>query len=377
VIEDLLRRPGPDLARWAVEQARSLSRPGTNVQRLQIYQVAGALSSASVEDKQELVRNAIAGFAELPPDQKAEALRLVVNTAAAAQVQAAGVPDPESSPLMQNVMAVVQEAKFHEMPKQEQELLAKEAREDAMEMMKPEQLLEVVAELKPEERDQVTEALIEAKIVPEEQQGVLHEALRPGGAADLLVNAMKFISFAQENSGALVAVPFGELFLALLLGVLPCRSGLATWLRADAVYSVLTLAGAWLAGTQLAPAIQCVKEDPMGVAQRWEHAQAQNQTLRRRLEVTVPGVEFHAYQLGAIGVLVTGIFLAAGLLNAVVGLFELFATVVAGCSIVVMVASMGFLALRCVMVFGLLQALAMIVRLASSPSHAPLLQEHE
>ncbi|CAE7229888.1 unnamed protein product [Symbiodinium natans] len=379
VLQDLLQRPGPDLVRWAVEQAQSLSHPGTNVQRSQIFQMAGALNSASVTEKQELVRSAISGFGQLPADQRAEALRLVVNTAAAAQVgqTSAAQAQGEVPPLMQNVMVVMKEARLHEMPKEEQQILVQEARQDAVEMIQPQQVLEVVSELRPEERHQVTEALIEAKIVSEDQQPALEAALKPGGLADVLVSGMKLFTLAQENAWAFVAVPFGELFLALMLGVLTCSSGLNTWLRADAVYSLLTLAGAWFASQHLEQVLLRVKEDPMGTVRRWQLAEAQNQTLRRRLEETVPGVEFQAYQLGALGVVVAAAFLAVGLMNTLVGLFELLVTFIAGCSILVVLTSMAFLALRCVMVFGLLQVAGTLLTQASGTgvgAQRPLLE---
>eukprot|EP00439_Symbiodinium_sp_Y106_P077896 s258_g16.t1 len=171
VLQDLLKRPGPDVVRWAVEQAQSLARPGTNVQQSQIFQMAGALNAASVAEKQELVRAAISGFGQLPADQRAEALRLVVNTAAAAQVGPHPTAEGEVPPLMQNVMAVVKEAKLHEMPKedclQEKAILVQEARQDAAEMVQPQQILEVVSELRPEERHQVTE--VTASTMPSPQ----------------------------------------------------------------------------------------------------------------------------------------------------------------------------------------------------------------
>ncbi|OLP97620.1 hypothetical protein AK812_SmicGene20023 [Symbiodinium microadriaticum] len=204
-------------------------------------------------------------------------------------------------------------------------------------------------------------ALVEAQIVPQDQQPALEAALKPGGLADLLVGGMKLFTLAQENAWALVAVPCGELFLALTLGVLSCPSGLNTWLRADAVYSMLTLAGAWFANLHLEQVLVRVKEDPMGAVRRWQQAEAQHQTLSRRLEQTVPGVEFHAYQLGALGVVVAAVFLAVGLLNSIVGLFELLATLIAGCNILVVVASMAFLALRCAMLFGLLQVVGALL----------------
>eukprot|EP00439_Symbiodinium_sp_Y106_P079669 s258_g18.t1 len=125
-------------------------------------------------------------------------------------------------------------------------------------------------------------ALVEAQIVPQDQQPALEAALKPGGLADLLVGGMKLFMLAQENAWALVAVPCGELFLALMLGVLSCRSGLNTWLRADAVYSMLTLAGAWFANLHLEQVLVRVKEGIL-----WDPTSIQFLSLSYSLVVSV------------------------------------------------------------------------------------------
>eukprot|EP00913_Durusdinium_trenchii_P014678 g13771.t1 len=120
--------PPADVAQWVVQQAEALSAPGARVQNLEIFQVAGALSTAPVEQKQELMKNAISGFGRLPATQRAEVLRFAVSTAAVAGTQ--------------------------------------EIQQDAAELVQPQQLIEVVAELKPEERERMTEAGASLSYVP-------------------------------------------------------------------------------------------------------------------------------------------------------------------------------------------------------------------
>ncbi|CAK9002822.1 unnamed protein product [Durusdinium trenchii] len=349
-LQDLLRRPPADVAQWVVQQAEALSAPGARVQNLEIFQVAGALSTAPVEQKQELMKNAISGFGRLPATQRAEVLRFAVSTAAVAGSSRRGDVDE----LTRNVGVLVKEAKIDQMPPAEKRQLAQEIQQDAAELVQPQQLIEVVAELKPEERERMTEALIEAKLVPEEHKGVLEEAMRPGGSADKLVAALKMWTLVEEYALAIVALPFLELLLALVFGGLSCDSGLSAWLRADAWFSCLMMGGGWFCHLQMAPVLQAARQDPLALAQRWQ--QHQDLPVSRRLEQLVPGVEIGAYQLGAVGAAAAVIFLLIGLANTIVGLMELLGTLVMGCAIFVVLVSMFFIAVRCATFVGILAA---------------------
>ncbi|CAJ1356489.1 unnamed protein product [Effrenium voratum] len=353
-LQELLRRPPAEVAQWVVQQAQSLSDPAAQVESLPIFQVAGALSAASTDQKQELMKSAISGFGKLPAGERAEVLRLAVS--ATVQAGGSGTASSNAGPLTRNVGLLVKEAKIDEMPAEERKQLAQEVQKDASELVQPQQLIEVVAELKPEEREQVTEALIEAKIVPKEQQAVLEQAMRPGGYADKLAAVVKVWMMIEEYAYVILAFPFLELFLAMIFGGLPCNSGLSTWLRADAIYGVLTVSSGWCSSLQLAPVLQRMREDPVDVAQRWQETEGKNLSLTQRLEHLVPGVDVSAYQLGALGVAAATLFLIIGLANSIVGILELFATLVAGCSVLMVLVSMVFLAVRCATLVGILVA---------------------
>jgi len=348
-LQELLQRSPADVANWMVHQAQGISS-GVAVENLPIFQVAGAFSSVPVQQKQELMKSAISGFGQLPAEQRADVLRLAVTTAAASSSSGSGTSDP----MLKNVGRLMKEAQLDKMPPEEKQQLAKEIKQDAAELVQPHQILEVVAELKPEEREHVTEALIEAKLVPEEQKTILEQAMRPGGYADKLAAAAKLWALAQEYSAVIVGLPFLELFIVLLFGGLPCQSGLSGWLRSDAIFSMVMIAGGWFCGLQLAPVFEELQRDPMTVAQRWQENQAL--PYQQRLEVLVPGVGISSYQLGGLGAALALIFLVLGLANTIVGLMELLGTVVMGCSAGLVIVSFFFLAVRCVTLAGILAA---------------------
>eukprot|EP00434_Breviolum_minutum_P044266 symbB.v1.2.039521.t1/scaffold6623.1/size16640/2 len=199
-----------------------------------------------------------------------------------------------------------------------------------------------------------SQALIEAKLVPEEQKTILEQAMRPGGYADKLAAAAKLWALAQEYGAVIAGLPFLELVIVLWFGALPCQSGLSGWLRSDAIFSMVMIAGGWFCGLQLAPVFEELQRDPMTVAQRWQENQAL--PYQQRLEVLVPGVGISSYQLGGLGAALALIFLVLGLANTIVGLMELLGTVVMGCSAGLVIVSFFFLAVRCVTLAGILAA---------------------
>ncbi|CAE8638335.1 unnamed protein product, partial [Polarella glacialis] len=208
VLQDLLRRPPAEVAAWALEQAGSLSKVGVNLEQLPIFQVAGALNAVPLESKQALIHSAIAGFSQLPAPKRAEAVRLAMQTTSIVQ-KAEGLelqhrmamehtaalnrlanldrsdarsrrstqaPPPDlrttsaltdAPPLVQNFLRVIKEARFEQMPPAEMTCLAQDVQKEVVHLAQPQQLLDVVSELEPEEREQLTKALIDSKIVTE------------------------------------------------------------------------------------------------------------------------------------------------------------------------------------------------------------------
>merc|ERR1719267_486012 len=142
--------------------------------------------------------------------------------------------------------------------------MAQVAQRDAHSLIQPQQLLDVVAELEPGEREQLTEALVEARVVPEEQRGVLEEAVRPGGYADKLAGALGLASKAQQYAWVFFALPAAEFLLALIFDHLSCGTPLVAWLRGDAVLALCVAGAAYFSGTTLSPVYQSLNADLVG-----------------------------------------------------------------------------------------------------------------
>eukprot|EP00931_Biecheleriopsis_adriatica_P058110 TRINITY_DN34529_c0_g1_i2.p1 TRINITY_DN34529_c0_g1~~TRINITY_DN34529_c0_g1_i2.p1 ORF type:complete len:434 (-),score=117.68 TRINITY_DN34529_c0_g1_i2:44-1345(-) len=385
LLQDLLRKPPAEVASWALEQVKTLSSAGSNVEALPIFQVAGALNAVPLEQKTALVRHAIAGFGELPAQKRAEVVRIAMQTADVAHraenlalheqmasehaaalgrlasLQNGGAPPAapaqpsdaaleSAPPLVKNFMKVVKEARFDQMPKADMQSLAQDAQREAQQLAQPQQLLDVVAELKPDEREQLTEVLVDANVVPQEQRVVLEEAMRPGGYADQISSAVSALEAARQYAWLFLALPCVELFFSLVLGNFACGSGLPVWLRGDAWLALGTVGAGYFGMQQLEPVYEQLKEDPMGAVQRWQATEGRNLSTSERLEQAVPGVKFDAYQIGGLGLGIALILFVIGL----VGVLELLATIVMGCSAITVFVCFVFIGIRCGAVVGLL-----------------------
>jgi len=421
VLEDLLRRPPVDVASWALDQARDLQRPDVNVESLPIFQLAGALNAAPKDMKQILVQRTMAGFGDLPATRRVEAVRLAMQSqdilqkadnlevtnmarqqhaaamqrlrvleakqAASGQGNADGSPpsgqggpdeldfgmNGQRDPLIENLLKVAKEARFNEMPPEELQVMAQTAHGEAHRLIQPQQLLDVVAELNPVEREQLTEALVEARVVPEEQRGVLEEAVRPGGYADKLAAALTLANRVTQYSWVFVALPFVELLLALIFGYMSCGTPLVPWLRFDALLAVFVAAAAYFTGHTMAPVYAKLQEDPVGAVQRWQTV-ADARSWKIRLETAVPGVTFETYRVGAIGLGAIVIGILIGAIWAVVGVLELLATVFMGCAFITTCFCIVFIGMRFGCVVGMFWGLYYVMdEIQNHRSRSPML----
>lgn len=383
VARELLRKRPSDLAGWALDQAALLSDPAVNVEQLPIFQLAHVLVELPPVTKQALVQNAVAGLAELPPSRKVEAVRLAMQTAnivqqaesldveqrmhqehaaalqrlANAQQSAAGANSqvdaaPSAPPLIKNFLRVVEEAKLNQVPREERALLVKEAQSHAVQLAQPQQLLDVVQELRPEERAQLTEVLVEAHVVSEEQRFLLEEAVRPGGYADALSGALKWMDYAKEFAWVIGAVPAVEFGLGFILGALPCGSGMDGWLRTDGFLNLILAGAVFCASQILEPALEGIKQDPLAAVRRWQDCQEQD--FSSHLEVLVPGVPLSTYQHAAGGLLVALVSMVLGVLWAVVGVFQFLDGLIVGCTGFTMLCAFAYIGLRAGLVLGAL-----------------------
>jgi hypothetical protein len=414
ILEDLIRRPPVDVATWALDQVQALKQPGANVEQMPVFKLAGALQAAPKEKKQALVHSTMAGFGDLPASRRVEAVRLAMQSQdimqkadnmevqrmaqqqhasamqrlraleerqAAAQGQA---PPPleqgyndqfemQQDPLVENLLKITQEARFNEMPPEELQGMAQVAQRDAHSLVQPQQLLDVVAQLEPGEREQLTEALVEAKVVPEEQRGVLEEAVRPGGYADKLAGVLSLAAKAQTYAWVFVALPIAEFILAMVFDHFECSTPLVAWLRFDALLALGVSVVAYITGHTLTPVYQKLNEDPVGAVQRWQTV-ADARSWKVRLETAVPGIPFDTYRIGAAGLAAMVVLVLIGAVWAVIGVLELLATMFAGCNVATTFFCIIFIGMRFACVVALLWGLYYILdEIQRHRSRAPML----
>jgi len=361
--------------------------------------------SASVEEKQALVCNAVKGFGDLPAIRRAEAVRIAMRAqhvmqqaeglelaklaerehAAAMQrlaalesrsssgfIDASGSshapPVPQrvrsqerlqqsGNPLVENLLRVAKEAKFNEMPRQDLSVIAQAAQREAMTQVQPQHLLDVVTQLNEHEREELTEVLVEAQVVPEEQRGLLEEAVRPGGYADKLSMALGWASLARKYVWVFVALPIVEFALSMVFGLMfECGTPLPSWLQFDSALALFVAGSIFFTGVVLQPVYEKLREDPHGAVHRW-HQVSEGRSFRTKLERAVPGVDFEAYRWGAIGVFAIVFLVLVGVFWAVIGVFELLATLVLGCNVATLIMCMLFIGLR----FGFLVSMVLLL----------------
>eukprot|EP00927_Polykrikos_kofoidii_P029767 TRINITY_DN25676_c0_g1_i1.p1 TRINITY_DN25676_c0_g1~~TRINITY_DN25676_c0_g1_i1.p1 ORF type:complete len:481 (-),score=81.74 TRINITY_DN25676_c0_g1_i1:102-1544(-) len=425
LLQDLLSRPPGAIADWAIEQARMISTPGVDVEQQPIFQVASALAVAPQEEKQALIRGAISGFGELPKQRRTEVVRLAMKSTAVVQqaTLAAGdsaslpfsrsgsnnanvvdasvpkaandVPNSTSSladsggnkplkrlnsldaatqsPLGQNLARIMKDTGLAGMSASDRAAISQVAQTEAVRLAQPSQLLDIVSELNEREREQLTEALVEAHVVPEEQRGVLEEAVRPGGYADKLSVTLDWVAKAREHIWVVAALPLGELLVGMLLGLLSCGTPLISWLRYDAVFALGAAGALYFTGHTLSPVYAKLAADPIGAVQRWQST-TEVRTWAVRLETAVPGVEIETYRLGAIGLGLSIVLVLVGAVWAVIGLLELLASSFFGCN--------GFIVFVCLLLivlrFGVVVGIVLLVfyvldELQKHRSRAPML----
>lgn len=331
LLDELLSQPPAQIAEWALKQVEEMAQPDVDIKKLPIFTLAGAFRQSQPQEKQKLVRAAIAGFGELPAARRAEAVRVAMRTERSAS------QDPQGVPLVRNLMVVANESEFNRMSQDELQGFAQEAQSVAVKAIQPDQLVEVVQELRPEEREKLSSVLVEAQVVSQDQKAVVDEAVRPGGYVDKLKQALEWLDWTRRWSWVPVTFSVAELVMALVFDLLhePCGAPDVLWLNVDAVLTALAAGGAALAAWNLAEPLHKLREDPVGVVQRWSSSTAAENDWSARLECAIPGVPFASYRNGVIGVGILAIMVLLGAIWAIAGVWDAAMTVASGCSVAV------------------------------------------
>lgn len=358
LLTDLLQRPPVQVATWALGQLDAMSKPNVEVNTLPIFQLVGVASSTPMDQKQALVRKAISGFAEVPAEKRTAAVRLVMQNPDLMQLQQAGntaSSAPPRSELMRNLLLVAKEGKFDTMRAEDLTSIAQEAQGVAAQVLKPDQILEVVKDLRPEEREQLTDKLVEAHVVPEQQRDLIEEAVRPGGYADKLTSALKVLDLACEFRWLFIFVfPVAEMIFAVSLGWLPCGTPLVMWLRVDTALTLAVACSVFYTSRLVDPIYQRLRDNPMRMVQRWQTVTDENPHWRGRFETFLPDVSMDTYQAGATGIVCCMFFELIGACWATFGVMHLMLATSVGCSGSVVFFCVMFIALRYIIVVALL-----------------------
>lgn len=349
-VQGLLQKTPSEVADWALTQVSDLQDGSKSLETMPVFDVARQIRFASRVEKETLVRNFITGVGSLPPQKKAEVIRLVMHNVNSAQD--AGANGSRAPPLIRNVMRLAEEAKIQEMPQEELQGIVQEAQTAAAKAVKPDELLGVVRDLPAQEREQLTEALVDAHIVPEEQRETVQQAVRPGGHIDRLASALRVLDTVCGLRWCFIfALPGLELVLAGALGFCECGLPLVRWLRVDTLLTLLVaLCVAYISRT-MAPAYEKLRSDPLNSASRWQEVSRQSRSWRVRLDEALPGVGLESFQSAGTALLLGLFFQALGGLWALVGLLQISAAGVVSCSGLVLASCSAFATGRLLLVF--------------------------
>lgn len=425
LLQELLKKPPAEVASWAIDQAQELSKEGAQVEHSALFQLAGALGNAPVEQKQELVRNAMSGIEQLPARKKVEAMRLgmqAANMAQQAGVAVPGMPAPATGagaqsssaghravpegndlskpllaggrggstgggavsssqalaappPLIANLMRVGEQAKFHEMPQAEVQALTQEVQVDVSKLISPKQLVEVVQELKPEEREELTTQLVEAKMIPQEHAATVQEALKPGGYADQLVAVFNAIESVHEHALGIIGPPIVEFLVSLFLGLFSCDVGLQGWVRFSALQWLGMCGCAYAIGRLLQPAYEPLKSDPVGVVQRWSQAPDgfnSEDDYEQKCKEAFPDLPWMNVKIACGFLIGFALCLAMSVLWVVIGIFEFLGVFLClfDCNGFVVLVALIFLALHvCLLLYASMMVKPLVETVLSALQH--------
>lgn len=202
--------------------------------------------------------------------------------------------------------------------------------------------------------------------MPEEQRGLLQQAVRPGGYADRLATVLWLLTKARNNMWIFVMLPAAELVLALFLSVLSCGTSLAAWLRGDSILALCLAAMIYYVCYTLAPVYHKVQTDTMGALQRWQAA-AHLRPVWERLEAVVPGVDPEVWRAGGMGLLCCIVLLAVGAMWLLIGALEILGTMAYGCSGAVLFVCVVLIGVRLSVAVSLVLLAAWHLRLRGPP----------
>jgi len=328
IFEELSSEEPGEVADWFMTQVRKAGKTDNGVESLPLYKFACAVNSATDEQRQQIVTAAISGYGAMQPQDRAEVLALVVQNASAAQAKPSKAGD---SQIVSNMRTIVKAAKLEKMPEEERDSLLLVTQSQAMELATPQHFTEALTHMSPEDRKELSSALVKTKFIPKEQAALIEEIVQPDGILDEMNANAGAVSMVRDCVWVIAALPVLEWMCARRwANTTDCTSSLVSWLHIDSCLSLTMVCFVLIAYKLLAPAYDQVSRDPTGIWKRWQISGETSDDLDSRLRSTFRTGAV-AFQAGSASILFSAFLALLSGAYAVWAVLLLFGDLTDGC----------------------------------------------
>lgn len=287
IFEDLRSEEPLEVAYFFLAQVKKLAKfDKDRLGELPLHKLALANKSVDNDQRRDVIKAAITGFEAMDARDRADALSLVVKSAASVEMRAVWHTGQESLHVT-NMRAILHAAQFNRLPDEEKESLLVTAQEYAMELATPQQLSETLAQMDDAERKELTVALVKTKLIPASQAALIEDIVQPGSVLHE-IGAVSASTSREDLIWALVLLPIMEWICSTHwlsnIDWADCSSSLVHWLHIDACLSLTMVLSVIAANRIFAPAYEVLTSDPEGGSERWQKSADEGIALGKRLQ---------------------------------------------------------------------------------------------
>eukprot|EP00397_Hematodinium_sp_SG-2012_P036414 GEMP01039313.1.p1 GENE.GEMP01039313.1~~GEMP01039313.1.p1 ORF type:complete len:286 (+),score=51.61 GEMP01039313.1:174-1031(+) len=252
VADDPLRAFPEDLARFVMRAASNLHYE-TRIENNGLFHIAHQFSMMNQIQRELLIQRTLQGVQALPTRERADFLRegIEIMKATATPTQGAygaqtrGSSGSPPTQILQNLAQVIQATGVDSLTDEEAAATTESMYREIGKagIASPRTLVEMAAELRPEERRELTDTLVQIQLIPPEKREVIDEAMQPGGHLDQINSALSYWKLVQDNVWMSVALPVAELIFCFVMNFFPsiCEAPLLWWMKGDGIIGLVPL----------------------------------------------------------------------------------------------------------------------------------------
>jgi len=343
LFKDLLEDKSPaEAAEWFVQHLGDLNREG-DIKDSPLYELATAAKDASTEEAAKFVGAIVQGVGELPAKTRSEIVPLCTTVAESIQTG----NSQESAQFAQNLRAIAEVVARSGRPQGEVQLMAQVAQDEVQAILtkNPQIVLDTVTALPQAERKRVMAVLDKSQVLPEAQKKVVTDAIKPGGYADQIQDATKFVEVAYARRYVVPSAAVAEVLVSIWLGRKACSNGLISWLYWDGLLSLATCLAVGYTCKTLAPVYRKLREDLPGTV---AGIQRTIQSGWKDWDPELTGMQTDSFQNAKIGAALSFFLIALSTIWATLGFVSfLDGLVFMHCSFLALLVCIVFVGLRC------------------------------